>query len=369
MTTEIRHRRGPAAEWATKNPILAAGEKGVDLDTGWFKLGNGVTPWNDLPYFKPGDSDSAFIEKVQDAVAGMMVEGTNVNFTYDDVNDEFVIDVAASGGDPEQIRDVIGAALVGVGLIGVTINDAGDTITISTTATQNQSDAVTNAAIAGKANTVHSHAWATDLTGIPANVSALAGLSGLADRLAYFTGAGAMALATLTSFARTLLSRASAAAMRTDLDVYSKAETSALMVTGSEMGYDENTSSTTSTNTNSASVAAGAKITGLSVTVVGEGRPVDIEWEGSFQDSVASATVGAYFIVNGALTGQPGAGYLGGIQLGSTTSTRKFSLKRRAVLAAGVSYTIEVGVYQAAAGTLTIIGTPAIPNWLAVTRR
>lgn len=46
------------------------------------------------------------------------------------------------------------------------------------------------------------------------NLSALAGLTGVADRIAYFTGAAAMALATLTSFGRSLIAAVDAAAAR-----------------------------------------------------------------------------------------------------------------------------------------------------------
>lgn len=45
------------------------------------------------------------------------------------------------GLDAEAVRDVIAAALVAAGLITVTPNDPGNTITIGTTATQNQTDA------------------------------------------------------------------------------------------------------------------------------------------------------------------------------------------------------------------------------------
>lgn len=59
-------------------------------------------------------------------------------------------------------------------------------------------------------------AW-TNLTGVPVNVTALGGLSGAADTLPYFTGAGALSLATLTAQARTLLAATSQAGQRTAL--------------------------------------------------------------------------------------------------------------------------------------------------------
>lgn len=52
---------------------------------------------------------------------------------------------------------------------------------------------------------------------VNANLTALAGLTGVSDRLFYFTGAGALSLATYTAFARTLTSRATAALVKADL--------------------------------------------------------------------------------------------------------------------------------------------------------
>ena len=51
IKSTIKHRRGTTSEWVAKNPILNKAEIGVDLDVGKFKLGDGETPWLDLPYF------------------------------------------------------------------------------------------------------------------------------------------------------------------------------------------------------------------------------------------------------------------------------------------------------------------------------
>lgn len=46
----IQFRRGTQDDWATINPVLAAGELGIELDTGMFKIGDGILNWNGLPY-------------------------------------------------------------------------------------------------------------------------------------------------------------------------------------------------------------------------------------------------------------------------------------------------------------------------------
>lgn len=50
VNTTFKLKRGTAARWAEVNPILEAGEPGFVYDTNRLKIGNGVTPWNDLPY-------------------------------------------------------------------------------------------------------------------------------------------------------------------------------------------------------------------------------------------------------------------------------------------------------------------------------
>lgn len=46
----IQLRRGYARSWQAQNLILEDGQVGVERDTGNLKVGDGVTPWNDLPY-------------------------------------------------------------------------------------------------------------------------------------------------------------------------------------------------------------------------------------------------------------------------------------------------------------------------------
>jgi len=53
--TTFKLRRGTAERWAETNPILAAGEPGVERDTGLLKIGDGTKPWNTLPYATGGE--------------------------------------------------------------------------------------------------------------------------------------------------------------------------------------------------------------------------------------------------------------------------------------------------------------------------
>ena len=57
--TVIKHRTSSASAWTSANPVLAAGEKGVESDTLKSKIGDGTTAWNSLPYIKAGAADSA----------------------------------------------------------------------------------------------------------------------------------------------------------------------------------------------------------------------------------------------------------------------------------------------------------------------
>lgn len=52
VNTTFKLKRGTAARWAEVNPILEQGEPGFVYDSNKLKIGDGVTPWNDLPYIE-----------------------------------------------------------------------------------------------------------------------------------------------------------------------------------------------------------------------------------------------------------------------------------------------------------------------------
>jgi hypothetical protein len=50
MPVRLQFRRGTATEWTSANPVLASGEFALETNTQRFKIGNGTTAWNSLPY-------------------------------------------------------------------------------------------------------------------------------------------------------------------------------------------------------------------------------------------------------------------------------------------------------------------------------
>lgn len=56
IKTTFLLRRGTTEAWEAANPVLAYGEPGYEKDTGQLKIGDGVTPWKDLPYIGSGST-------------------------------------------------------------------------------------------------------------------------------------------------------------------------------------------------------------------------------------------------------------------------------------------------------------------------
>lgn len=73
MTFKIRTRRDIAAHWTAVNPILAEGEEALEMDTQQYKVGDGLTPWNDLPYW----SSRPFVKTILGETYQLLVSDEN----------------------------------------------------------------------------------------------------------------------------------------------------------------------------------------------------------------------------------------------------------------------------------------------------
>jgi hypothetical protein len=52
----IQFRRGTAQEWINKDPLLDSGEPGFEIDTGLYKIGDGIHYWSQLNYANQASS-------------------------------------------------------------------------------------------------------------------------------------------------------------------------------------------------------------------------------------------------------------------------------------------------------------------------
>jgi hypothetical protein len=92
MAAKLQLRRGNAAQWTAANPLLAEGEMAVELDTGKFKVGNGIKLWNQLEYTTNfGEQD------VQTAVVNLLTNSTGtISWFYNTVTKQLSSSAALS---------------------------------------------------------------------------------------------------------------------------------------------------------------------------------------------------------------------------------------------------------------------------------
>jgi len=97
LTALQKQRLDTAANWTSADTVLLAGEIGIESDTGYWKLGDGVTAWTTLPYI-PGtqlsypivnadiDANAEIaVSKLADGTARQLIQtntaGTGVEWT------------------------------------------------------------------------------------------------------------------------------------------------------------------------------------------------------------------------------------------------------------------------------------------------
>jgi hypothetical protein len=147
-------------------------------------------------------------ERVRDVIGAALVAGANITITVNDAGDTITIAGAAPYTD-EQARDAIGSALVQGTGITITVNDAGDTITIASAPVGSAVSTQTGTsytAVLGDANTYirFTNASAVSFT-IPPNSSVAFPVNTLIE----VEQAGAGALSFVAGTGVTLNSRAS----------------------------------------------------------------------------------------------------------------------------------------------------------------
>lgn len=92
IRAKIELRTDVAANWTTANPVLRAGEPGVESNSNRIKIGDGVTAWNDLDYL----ADTHVIADVTGLQAALDGKQTVLGYTpYDSANPEGYITSAA----------------------------------------------------------------------------------------------------------------------------------------------------------------------------------------------------------------------------------------------------------------------------------
>jgi hyaluronoglucosaminidase len=70
MAYRIQFRRDTSTNWGSNNPILLQGEFGYELDTGFAKIGDGSSTWEQLTYFGGTGPTGATGPSVSDIAPG-----------------------------------------------------------------------------------------------------------------------------------------------------------------------------------------------------------------------------------------------------------------------------------------------------------
>ena len=151
-TVRIQVRRGTAAQWTSVNPILAAGEMGVESDSNLFKFGNGSSTWTALSY--ANNSDVAIGEISQDAINSALTMGSGLTKTYNDGANTITIAVDNSYFT-ELAQDAINSAFVEGNGITRVYNDASNTFTVAVDTSVIANKTYVDNAVSGLSNTVN----------------------------------------------------------------------------------------------------------------------------------------------------------------------------------------------------------------------
>lgn len=89
MAVRVQYRKDTITNWSTRDPILALGEPGYEIESGRLKIGDGVSTWNQLPYamrwqtketFTPTNGQTTFnLANAALQITSMCVNGLHID--------------------------------------------------------------------------------------------------------------------------------------------------------------------------------------------------------------------------------------------------------------------------------------------------
>jgi hypothetical protein len=77
--TRFKLRSDTAANWTAANPVLLAGEIGVETDTRKYKIGDGTTAWSGLSYYIDGVAIRGQCSKMTDGTIDITAQGSYIS--------------------------------------------------------------------------------------------------------------------------------------------------------------------------------------------------------------------------------------------------------------------------------------------------
>ena len=77
--TRFKLRSDTAANWTAVNPVLQAGEIGVETDTRRYKIGDGTTAWAGLSYYIDGVAIRGQCSKMTDGTIDITAQGSYIS--------------------------------------------------------------------------------------------------------------------------------------------------------------------------------------------------------------------------------------------------------------------------------------------------
>lgn len=108
MAVRMLQRRGTAAQWSAKNPVLGDGEMGIATDVGIIKIGDGENPWEDLD----------IVYEATPSVISVAGRTGDIVLTTDDLADLTVVGASVLGaGSPDDLLLLLGATTLGTNLL------------------------------------------------------------------------------------------------------------------------------------------------------------------------------------------------------------------------------------------------------------